>query len=185
MSEARPSPTKPQRVETTGIRLLEADREHAACTWRNLFVVYWLGETTPGAVARLHQPLLRLGQQHPEKLGLIQVVGASTAAPPSEARDALAKFLKAGGEVIACSALVVPGVGFRMAAARALATGLVMLARPPFQHQVYATVDQAASWLSSVVPSLEGPPMQAREIVAVVTNLQNRVQDRRPPVVPT
>jgi hypothetical protein len=157
--------------------LVEVDPNHAAATWRNLFVVYWLGETKPGAVARLRQPLIKLGEQFKDGIGLMQVVGPKTVAPGSEARNALANLMKGASDIIVCSSLVVPGVGFRMAAARALATGLVMLARPPFPHQVYATVEQAAAWQSSVLPPHGLDAVQPRQILSVVEFLRKRLPE--------
>jgi hypothetical protein len=158
-------------------KLLEVDPNHAAGIWRNLLVVYWLGDTRPGAVARLTQPMLRLGAQFEDGIGLMQVVGPKTAAPTSEARAALATLLKAGREVIVCSSLVVPGVGFRMAAARGLATGLIMLARPPFPHEVYATVEQAAEWQCTRLPRHKSGPPRPDQVLSVVDALRCKLPE--------
>lgn len=163
-------------------KIVDVDLNHVAGVWKNMLVVYWLGETNPGAVARVTQHLQRLGAQFSTGIGLMQVVGATTGPPPSDARDALAKMLKSGSSFIVCSSLVVPGVGFRMAAARALATGLIMLARPNFPHEVYSTVEEAAIWHCSLLPPTEGPRVAPSDIVSIVKTLQARLSETRPAV---
>lgn len=163
--------------------LAELDPDHAVATWRNLLVIYWLGDTTPGAVIRLIQPLQRLAQRYADGVGLMQVVGAKTAAPSAESRAAIAKLMSAGAQSIVCSSLVVPGVGFRMAAARALATGLIMIARPPFPHQVYATVEEAAAWQCTLLPPGPHASPVPRDIIGVVRVLRGKLEEparRRP-----
>jgi hypothetical protein len=159
---------------------VDLDLNHVAAVWRNMFVVYWLGETNPGAVARVTQHLQRLAAQFGTGIGLMQVVGATTGPPSSEAREALAKMLKGGSAYIVCSSLVVPGVGFRMAAARALATGLIMLARPSFPHEVYSTVEEAAIWHCSLLPPTGSSPVTPSDISSVVRTLQATLGETRP-----
>jgi hypothetical protein len=157
------------------VSLVEIDPNHVAGVWRNLLVVYWLGTTTPGAVTRLKQPLLRLGEQFPDGVGLMQVVGPKTQAPDSEGRAALVHLLKSCSTVIVCSSLIVPGVGFRMAAARALATGLIMVARPGFPHEVFDTVERAAVWQRQLLPPRGEVQAEAEEIVEVVNFLRSKL----------
>src|SRR5262245_49463821 len=119
MSGPNIAPTRAAEATPDRLVTVEVDEHHAAGTYRNMFLVCWAGETKPGAVARLIQPLSRLGEQFPEGIGLMQVVGATTGPPSSDARGALLKLLQAGSDIVLCSSLVVTGVGFRMAAARA------------------------------------------------------------------
>jgi hypothetical protein len=62
--------------------------------------------------------------------------------------------LRAAGKSVACSGIVFEGTGFKMAAVRAIVTGLTMLARPEFPHLVFADVQEASKWMCARLPSL-------------------------------
>jgi hypothetical protein len=177
MSGPITAPARATEASPDRLVILEVDELHAAASYRNMFIICWTGDTKPGAAARLIQPMSRLGEQFPDGIGLMQVVGATTGPPSSEARGALSKLLQAGSEIILCSTLVVPGVGFRMAAARAFATGLIMLARLRFPHEVYARVAEAATWQVTLLPPGKRPAMKAHDLIAAVTELQKKQTD--------
>jgi hypothetical protein len=177
MSGPNIAPARAAEALPDRLVIVEVDEHHAAASYRNMFIVCWTGDTKPGAVARLIQPMVRLGEQFPDGIGLMQVVSASTGPPSSEARGALSKLLQAGSEYIRCSSLVVPGVGFRMAAARAFATGLIMLARLRFPHEVYARVAEAATWQVTLLPPGKRAAMKAHDLIGAVNDLQKKPTD--------
>lgn len=151
--------------------MIEVDEHHGAATWQNLFMVYWNGETKADAVTRLIRPLLSLKSQAPAGIHLIQVVAAKAGPPSSEARAALVALLRAASPGTIGSTLIVPDVGFRMAAARAFATGLSMLVRLKFPHEVYASVERAAARHCDLAASHPADPMAPWQIVAAVEEL--------------
>jgi len=69
--------------------------------------------------------------------------------PPSEAREAVAIFLRSAAGKVRMSAVMHEGFGFRAAAVRSVVTGLSMLVRLPYPHEIFATVEQAANWLGT------------------------------------
>lgn len=174
MSGPNIAPARAAEATPDRLVVVEVDEHHAAGSYRNMFLICWTGETKPGAVARLIQPLARLAEQFPEGIGLMQVVGAKTGPPSSEARGALSKLLQAGSDTVVCSSLVVTGVGFRMAAARAFATGLIMLARLRFPHEVYARVAEAATWQVALLPPGKRAAMKPHDLIAAVNELQSK-----------
>ncbi len=118
--------------------------------WKCFAIACWRRETRATAVQLLAKLVAQLGKAHPSGIGLMQLVSAS--ARPPEARAELSQLLETSAQWVRCSSLVVVGEGFRMAAARALAATLIQLARPPFPHKVFASVEQAATWHRQVLP---------------------------------
>lgn len=103
---------------------------------------------------------------------LLGVVEAGTPPPASDVRKAMAELLREGKGFVQASALAFEGEGFAASMVRAVATGLALLARQPFPHQVFATV-------SSAVESLEGSVAEgsagtrARPILAAMDALRD------------
>lgn len=118
------------------------DREHCRGLLPNLVVAHWFGETTLSAVHGLDTLVRKASTRYPDGICLIQVVSAGAAMPSAEARAELAALLRRGSALVG-SAVVMPGVGFRVATARAVVTGLAMMVRPPFPHVVHASVADA------------------------------------------
>lgn len=75
-------------------------------------------------------------------------------------RDELAKVLRGVSTSVACSALVFEGGGFRAAAVRAITTTINQVARQPFPHRVFATVDEASLWMGSLSEQLNADHLQ-------------------------
>lgn len=157
-----PSPARPE-VSAEGVsveaalRPIELDQAHAIGVWRNVVFALWYEQTTAAAVVRLTSALRRVRSWHPQGVGLIQVVMPSAKQPEKEARDAIQGMLALGSRVITSSALVVPGVGFRIAWIRAFITGLAMVSRPEFPHVVFATLEEAADWQHRLLPPHRAP----------------------------
>jgi hypothetical protein len=132
---------------------VERTLEHVFGSWRNLMVAYWIKQTNPAAVLRLNTALGRLGSEFESGIGLVQVIHEKAPAPDGISRSALQAMLRDKSDIIACSSVVSPGVGFRAASVRALITGLVMLARPKFPHVIHATIEDTARWHAEHLPS--------------------------------
>lgn len=113
-------------------------------------ICLWRRETTPSAVQALYDVTARLGTPS----GMLTVVEANAALPNSQVRAAVANVLRDSARSVVCSALVFEGEGFRAAAVRAITTTISQLARAPFPHRVFGTVEEAARWLESIEPQL-------------------------------
>jgi hypothetical protein len=158
MLKGRPAREETGASDLHAVIYLERTPEHVFAHWRNLVVAYWIGRTNSSAVLRLNTALTRLGEEFKEGIGLIQVVHEKAPAPESTSRSALQAMLRDQSDIIACSSVVSPGVGFRAASVRALITGLVMLARPKFPHLIHATVEETAKWHAEHLPGGSVPP---------------------------
>jgi hypothetical protein len=131
-----PTPAHPARsAATSPARLSRCYRDFAIGSWANVFVIIWRYETTVASVIQVRKECERFGQLHPDGIFLLTIIDAKALAPPVAARSALAAFLKSASYVRA-SAVVMEGHSFRAAMVRGIVTGLTMLARQPFPHQV-------------------------------------------------
>lgn len=127
------------------------DRDHCRGLLPHIVVAHWFAETTFPAIHGLDALVKRAAHRHPEGVCLIQVVSPGAAMPSGEARSELASLLRSRASALLGSAVVMPGEGFRVAAARAVVTGLAMLVRPPFPHVVHASVLESAGWFAELL----------------------------------
>jgi hypothetical protein len=146
---------------------------HAIGSYRNVVIVLWRGETTLSAVAQLREVLRELIAEYPEGIGLIQVVETSAPPPDAVARKAIARLLAQERGYLKGSALVFEEGGFRMAAVRAIVSGIATLARPGYPHVVFATVLEAADWLVELLPAASGGWAYAGGVVQAVERLRH------------
>jgi hypothetical protein len=124
------------------IRVLAACHDYGVGTWANVFVNIWRHETSNGAAKAVRAACDRFGEEHPRGVLLLTVIHDKAPAPAPAARHAIAEWLK-NGRYIRASAVVMEGQSFRAAFVRGVVTGLTLLARQPFPHQV-CTMEGAA-----------------------------------------
>jgi hypothetical protein len=127
----------------------EVTADHLILSWERCVGVVWKRETTVAAVAKVEQVFRELHQRYSSGVYLMTVVEEGALMPNSEAREAVAVFLRSAAGKLRMSAVVHEGAGFRAAAVRSVVTGLSMLVRLPYPHEIFATVEQAAKWLGS------------------------------------
>jgi hypothetical protein len=127
---------------------LFVDPDVAVITWRNIYTVIWRNETTLSASDMVHKRCEEFARRHTDGVGMLTVVTANAPMPPAESRERLARFMREG-TYIKASAVAFEGTGFRAAAIRSVVTGLTMLARQPFPHKIFATLEDASGWLAN------------------------------------
>jgi hypothetical protein len=145
--------------------------DHRTGSWGQLFVVVWKVNTTMEGVTALRQGVTQLGKKNPQGIGLLTVVEANAPMPSSEARDAIATFLREAGSFINASAVIFEGEGFRAAAVRSVVTGLTMLAKQPYPHKVFAGITEAAAWLA---PKVAGGTIEPASMIQAVGSLRKK-----------
>ena len=160
-------------------RLVEASLkvvtpDYCIATWSSVLVLIWRVNTTMDAVAAVRHEIEALGRAHPQGIGLLTIVEQAAPVPSSEARNGLARTLADFGKIIRHSAVVHEGSGFRAAAIRGVVTGLTMLARPPYPHKVFSTLDSAALWLASGLRAA-GIDCDAEDLSTAVRDVRVRV----------
>jgi len=160
-----------ERSSRPTVKVLEIDAHHAVGIYDNFMVVTWRGETTVAAVERAEKQLVRLMRAYPDGIALMQVAEQGAPPPDGASRNAVAKMLHSGSGQIQSSSLVCPGTGFAMAAGRAFVTGLSMMMRVGFPHQVFATLEDAAAWHAQKWPPGNTRQLSPSDLVAIASGL--------------
>jgi hypothetical protein len=132
--------------------VLHSDRDVLIGAWREMYVAVFRCETTVDGVTTLSRLFDERAREFPEGLGFLTVVDQGAALPDTRARAKLAAFMGAS-KSIRVSAVVFEGSGFRNAAVRGVVTGLTLLARQPFPHRVFSSVEEASQWLCGQGPT--------------------------------
>jgi hypothetical protein len=160
------------------LRVLEVDKDHAMGTWGNMLIIVWRGITYIPTIERCMVAMSELIAAYPAGIGLLQVAEMTAKPPDGAVRAAVARMLASGRDHVTSSSLVYSGTGFWMAACRAFVTGLTLLSRPGFPHEVFATVDEAANWHARLIPRADGRFTGQREIADATYEL-TAILDRR------
>jgi hypothetical protein len=109
----------------------------------------WKRDTTAEGVEALAQTYREHAARYPSGVYLLTIVERDAPMPPTEQREAVAVFLRSGSGRTRMSAVVIEGTGFRAAAVRSVVTGLAMLVRLPYPHEIFGSLEQAAKWLGT------------------------------------
>jgi len=126
----------------------ENTHQHLIATWANLIFAIFKKETTLAGVQKVRQAYERSWRLNPNGLCTMMIVEPRAPMPGAEVRKALAEALAVGSGRTLMSAVIHEGSGFHASAVRSVVTGLAMLTRLPFPHQVFATVRDAANWMA-------------------------------------
>lgn len=154
--------------------LLASDADHAVGTWNDYFIVIWRNETKMEAVEGMTKLFDEFAGQHPDGVGFVTIVERNAPLPPGSVRDALARFL-GQATTIKGSGVVFEGSGFRASAVRSVVTGLTMLAKQPFPHKVFATVEQVTTWLVEEINRAMGSSTGADELLDGIRTLRREL----------
>src|SRR5438445_187344 len=151
-----------------GPRIIESTRDHAIGAFRDVLFLVWRRDTSLAASRAFDRAAHDLARVVGTQIGLLTVVEAEAPIPTSAAREALSSTMKSCSDVLIASAVTFEGEGFRASAVRGVATALSLMAKPPYPHKTFATVRDAARWLSSRMPGASLPPEVLESIVAQV-----------------
>lgn len=131
-----------------GLEVRRHDEHHVLAVCRNVAVVLWVKETQLSAVGGMGELLGELTRGD-RRSALLQIAEPSALVPTTEAREAIMAVLKLHTSSLLASAVVFEGDGFRAAAARAVVSGIALMARLDFPHQIFASVPSALEWIES------------------------------------
>lgn len=154
------------------------DPHHCVATWRNVLVVIWRNETQLGAVRSLASHLAQFAEVPPKGCALLTIIEAGAPMPSAEARSELARFMTDAASRLKSSAVAFEGAGFRAAAVRGVVTGLTMLARQPYPHKIFSTVQEAAQWLSSSMQVTAQATVDAPALITTIQSLREQIAKR-------
>ena len=160
--------------------LLENTPDYCFAHWSSVFLVIWRsgGETTLEAVGKLRREFERFAAAHPSGVTLLTIVETGAALPPSHVRDALAGFMRSCDGKLKLSAVAFEGTGFRAAAVRGVVTSLTLLARQPFPHKVFSTVEEAARWYEAELGKTTITPFDRNALISSLGDLRQEIADQ-------
>jgi hypothetical protein len=150
--------------------------DYCLASWHRFYIDIWRAHTTVAGVTALREGFEAFAAKHPAGVGLLTVVEAGAPVPPNEPRVALASFLAEAADDIKYSAVIYEGTGFRAATVRGIVIGLTTLARPPYPHKIFATVEQACLWFAQNFLEDQRPVATQKDMVAALAELRNRVR---------
>lgn len=153
-----------------GIAILEATPDHVVATFHHVVITLFARETRPAIEVPIRKAMESLEGRYPGKLVLLSTVAEGAPLPGPEARAALAEAMRAGGNRVQRSALHFEGNGFRAAAVRGVTTGLILVARQPYPHQVFKSLEEAAAWVA--------PEIDTRELLGAVDAVRDSLLPR-------
>jgi hypothetical protein len=131
------------------VHIHASSHECVFATWQRIVLAVWRGNTTVAAVRLGDQVLAQHAEERGERVFLLTVVEENCPLPPVEARVELAACLRRASAVVARSAVVFEGEGFRASSVRAVVAGISLFSRPEYPHRVFASVSSAARFLAS------------------------------------
>jgi hypothetical protein len=158
--------------ERYAARVVGEDPDYRMVTWGPIFILIWRRNTTMAGVARLYECYGEHAKQG--SCAILTVIEQGAPMPSSEVRTALAKFLSGAADTLKISAVAFEGAGFRAAAVRGVVTGLTMLARQPFPHKIFPTVDQAAQWLGTSFAQAAGHNIDASALLNALREIREQ-----------
>ncbi len=147
------------------------DHNHTFAFHGNVMILVWGRETLVDAVVAVCREMDQFGAQNPQGGGLVTIVEADAEMPSTAARSAVADLLRRA-TYVRRSALIQEGSGFRAAAVRGVVTGMTLLAKQSFPHQVFDSTRSAIPWMIAGLPPHLGAVMSPLD-------LESGIQDAR------
>ncbi|MDI3285416.1 hypothetical protein [Polyangium sp. 15x6] len=148
---------------------VEATKDHVVAVFNRILILVFERETTLSAVAACRRALDLLERKYPDGITCLTIVAENAPLPSQEARDALAALAAgAAGKRLRRSAVCFEGGGFRGSLVRGVATGLQTMAKLPFPHRVFHSLDAASAWLA--------PELGTHQIRSAVDTARLKVQ---------
>jgi len=157
-------------------QLVALEKDYCLATWHEIFILIWRHETTLDGLRALDHALRDHERTYPGGCGLLTIIEQGAPMPSSDVRTAMARFMTEAARIIKSSAVTFEGAGFRAAAVRGVVTGLTMLARQPYPHKVFATVDEAARWLSGSLKATAQVAIDSSALLGALGALRERVK---------
>ena len=128
------------------LRVLELDDNQAKASFANMLLIVWRKDTTLAAYQRVGTLILELSRAHPDGVGVLQVVERGATPPDTETRSEFLRVLSVAEGHVKHYSVAHPGSGFSAAIFRAVMLGAYTYVRPKFEHKVFESLWDAATW---------------------------------------
>lgn len=158
---------------TSALQVVSATPDHAFGILGNVVLYNWRRETTPEGALALMAMTARARASNTCRLLALGFAEPQAHMPSAEIRAQMARTMRDDwGPAVAASTMVFSGDGFRASAVRAIATGMSLIARQPFPHQTYKSLEEAVAWLCHEARERKTPCPDAKKLVAAMTELR-------------
>jgi len=154
------------------VRLLATTTDATFGTCGDVFVAIWRKNTTMLALQQLNELFDNFRTTHRAGCWLVTIVEEKASLPGAAERDAVAAWMAGIADVVKCSALSFEGTGFRAAAVRSVLTGLNVVSRQPFPHQVFGNVTAAVKFLFEKSGEAQSSTRSATVLVETIEKLR-------------
>jgi hypothetical protein len=123
--------------------------DHAASIYRNCLLMIAKADPLPQTTQHLPRWLSRLKRENAGATGFMVVLRADMPLPRDEVRETIKQLFRIFSDVVTFGAFVVEKEGFAAAAQRSILNMIMLAARPPFTMKVFATVEEASTWVAT------------------------------------
>jgi hypothetical protein len=138
---------------------------------RDLFIGVWRAKPPRGAARSFETALLSIGKRW-SRVSLLNISEAGAELPDAEERASLLGALRRYQSQLQCAALVIEAKGLKGVAIRASVTSITMITRAGHPTGTFATVDEAAAWLTPHLLENGGLSVSRYEIIGAVKKLR-------------
>jgi hypothetical protein len=153
---------------TGSVRSLGSGPGIAACEIGPVCIVLWRGAVLPATFEIQSQALAQVIARHPGGAGFLCVIEPTAKPPDDELRRKSAEMLTGHGAKLRCVASVVEGSGLKASIARAVLSGITLLARERHtKAEYFANASLAVTWMGE---HLAIPP--ADQVLAALESLR-------------
>ncbi|WP_394829521.1 hypothetical protein [Pendulispora albinea] len=149
--------------------------DYCLARWNQFYIDIWRVNTTMAGLRIMAKSFEEFTKGYPEGVGVITIVEPGAPLPPAEARQTLGQFLADAEGRIRFSAVVYEGGGFRASAVRGVVSSLILLARPPYPHRVFATATEACTWFQR---GFGAEAVNGKELEIAIADLRRRIAVR-------
>jgi hypothetical protein len=170
-------PGEDQMLAETPFQLVDVDDDHAKLIAFGMIFIVWKRETLAAPYQRFMALVTELGEQHPEGIGVLQLVEVTAVPPDENVRRLFREAMLVCDEYVKHYSVVHEGSGFKAATFRAIVTSAVFLRRPKFPHIVSSSLAHATRWHEEQLRKL-GKPQGARDLLRQVQFLRESLAKR-------
>jgi hypothetical protein len=154
------------------VRYCDADLALGASN--DLYFVLWRCRTTVEGVQTLGANLLDFAKNRSKELALVTIIEQRAKMPDLGTREPLARVLRSVSGQVLVSGVAFEGDGFLAASIRSVVIGLTLIARQPYPHRTFASVEEVSFWFESERKRI-GKHFDSGETQAVVAKFRRTV----------
>jgi hypothetical protein len=151
------------------------DPDHCIGAQGRTILTYSTSQPTIAFFNAWSRALQQLVDAESSKIATITVIDSSAARSPDEAsRKAIRQAFARNGEKLCAFAYVIEGEGFAAATIRAALSLITMAERHPFPLRVFATMDDAVTWVLLHLPA--HGTHDGRSLVELLDGMRHQVK---------